>query len=510
MFESKTGDLATSTSPPSRGRSPANSEASLHSRPVSKVRASFVAVERPAEAGQGQQWGLRKSSDVGTMADIDEVQLDGTTSSIAAQNQQPANQVNRPTMDEETNGTGESVANEESHTTPRKPAEIDGGLGAILKGSAFEASPSDTVAVGAEDQVATSTKSKPIAKPKPTSQSASLAKRMKDSRTDPPPKGNFIASRNAVPVLPVGGRIRPLMSTKPPTTPKSPLPKTPTSPNIQNKISSPNTATIGDSGKSKSKASLGSPTLTKPDHKSSPPAAPKVTQPTKSKASDTLPTSNGVKKDTSPTSPKGKTRPRSPTRSARPPAAATARTTPSVAKASAVPNHPASQTSTTASAGTRSLATTQPKKSMTKTPNAATASSLAKKASRASLASQQDGHDIPKSRTSSVHKAPAEGFLARMTRPTASFAQKTHEKLQVHSPPRERKPMAKPKLRKSMGKLEDDKENVADTNDIEDHGRQDLAPSTDGGVDGQALQAEIPAQPLAAGQQGAESTRKTS
>jgi hypothetical protein len=96
-----------------------------------------------------------------------------------------------------------------------------------------------------------------------------------------------------------------------------------------------------------------------------------------------------------------------------------------------------------------------------------------------------------------------------MTRPTASFAQKTHEKLQVHSPPRERKSMAKPKLRKSPGKLEDDKENLADANEIEDHEAQDTVPHADGGVDGPAPQAEISVQPLAAGQQGGESTEGT-
>ena len=93
-----------------------------------------------------------------------------------------------------------------------------------------------------------------------------------------------------------------------------------------------------------------------------------------------------------------------------------------------------------------------------------------------------------------------------MTRPTASFAQKTHEKLQVHSPPRDRKSGSKPRLRKSTGKVEDDKENVADTNGIEDHGAQDAAP--DGGevVEEAAPEAEVSAQPLAAGQQGGEST----
>ena len=509
MFENKTGDLATSTSPPSRGRSPADSEASLPSRPVSKVRASFVAVERPTEAGQGQQWGLRKTSDVGTMADINKEQLDGAASSRTAPDQEPAIPVERPSMHEQTNGTGGSAASEGRHTTPQKIAEMDGGLGVILKGSAFESSPSETVNIGDKDEPATSTASKSMAKPKPISQSASLATRMKDARKDPPPKGNYIASKNATSILPADGRIRPLIATKSPTTPKSPPQKAPTSPNIQKKPSSPNVKTTEDSSKATSKTSVRSPTLPKPDRKSLPLAGSKATQPTKTKASDALPTSNGIKKDVSPTSPKGKVRPRSPTRSARLPAAATAPTTASVAKASTGPIRPASRTSTAATAGARNVATTQHNKSTTKPPSAATASSLAKKASRASLASQHDGHDNAKSRTSTVQKAPAEGFLARMTRPTASFASKTHDKLQVHSPPKERKATAKPKVRKSTGKLEDDQENLAHTNGIGDHGAQDLARGANGDANGQAPQAGVSTQPLAAGQQEADSSQET-
>ena len=69
--------------------------------------------------------------------------------------------------------------------------------------------------------------------------------------------------------------------------------------------------------------------------------------------------------------------------------------------------------------------------------------------------------------------------------------------------------MAKPKPRKSTGRLEDDKENVADANGIEDHGAQDLAHSSDGVVDGGALRGELSARPLAAGHQVAETAQET-
>jgi hypothetical protein len=64
--------------------------------------------------------------------------------------------------------------------------------------------------------------------------------------------------------------------------------------------------------------------------------------------------------------------------------------------------------------------------------------------------------------------------------------------------------MAKPKPRKSTGRLEEDKENVADANGSEDHGAPDLARSNDGAVDGAAPPGELSTQPLAAGHQDAE------
>jgi hypothetical protein len=431
------------------------------------------------------------------MADMNTAQVDGTASLKTVQDKEPASTVNHPSADEQTNGTGGLATADEADATTQKHAEVDGGLGLILKGSAFESSPSETANAGAVAQP-NSAKSKPAAKQTSASQSASLATRMKDARKEPPPKGNFIASKNAISVLPPGGRIRPLASTKSPTTPKSPQQKTSISPNAQK----PKPAHTNESEKTTSKTLLRSPTLPKPEHKPLATAGPKATQPIKTKASDAVPQCNGVKKDISPTSPKSKARPRSPTRPARLPAAAAAPTTASVAKTSSAPNRPASRASTTAIANGKNLTTSQHNRSIAKLPNSATAASLAKKTSRASLASQAGSHDLPKSRTSIVTKAPDEGFLARLTRPTASFAQKTHEKLQVHSPPRERKPAAKPKLRKSTGKLEDEKESAADTNGTEDHGAQDTTADSNGIVEGAVPQAEISAQPLAAGQHG--------
>lgn len=67
---------------------------------------------------------------------------------------------------------------------------------------------------------------------------------------------------------------------------------------------------------------------------------------------------------------------------------------------------------------------------------AATNASVRKQSSRLSLANNAS-NDRPGSRASTVGIKPvADGFLARLTRPTASSAGKAHEKIEVKSPPR--------------------------------------------------------------------------
>jgi len=109
--------------------------------------------------------------------------------------------------------------------------------------------------------------------------------------------------------------------------------------------------------------------------------------------------------------------------------------------------------------------------------NNTTRASLAKKSSRASLA---NGEDRPKTRTSTVHRPADEGFLARLTRPTAASAQKTHEKAQVNSPPRQRQTSAShtvPKKpgRKSLNLATKDSSAARPATDGEQHPIEDTA-----------------------------------
>src|SRR5271154_2137583 len=155
IFENKTSDH--STSPPSRGRSPGGSDASLHSRPVSKVRATFVAVERPDEAGQGQQWGLRKASDVA----IEEAERAIETSRPTRESNQASSNSEPPQTTTVVKGVR---SRNQSDTVQSKnhnmaSSENAGGLGAILKGSAFEdsAAPASSAAPPQQQSFLTTT-----------------------------------------------------------------------------------------------------------------------------------------------------------------------------------------------------------------------------------------------------------------------------------------------------------------------------------------------------------------
>lgn len=78
-----------------------------------------------------------------------------------------------------------------------------------------------------------------------------------------------------------------------------------------------------------------------------------------------------------------------------------------------------------------------------------------RKTSRPSLPGPSNASEKSKSRTSTgAPKAADEGFLARMMRPTASSASKTHEKVEVKTPPKKQHLPLRPK-RKSAVNEED-------------------------------------------------------
>ncbi|KAK5943601.1 hypothetical protein PMZ80_004609 [Knufia obscura] len=431
MFENKHSDQ--STSPPSRGRSPNGSISSAHSRPVSKVRASFVAVERPGEAGQPAQFGLRKQSDVSSMAEVREEAI----------------------MDDGGNVMNKSVTNEAPASSANEP-----DLGAILKGSPFEGSPvqepeqSDSATKTETPKPQVSEKNSPE-KPKMNGNTSKVV-----GKTPPKEQSNPKAG-SATPKTTKPNKLLPAALNTKAAAPKSKdsptMPKK--SPVLQKKPQQSPTTANGHGptikprgGVSKIQGVMQSANKAKDERaKTDQSKSDTAKEEKKTTAKDVKPPSvaskptaaskaHAQKQDSASAEPK---QPKSPTttRPVKLPAAATKPTAASAAR------HDANYESEEAA-----KATAEKVSRMVGAPrvaNTTTRSSLAKKSSRASLA---NGDDRPKTRSSTVHKPADEGFLARLTRPTAASAQKRHEKAQVNSPPRQRQTPASNTVSKKPGR----------------------------------------------------------
>ena len=414
MFENKGTDQ--STSPPSRGRSPSGSVNSGNSRPVSKVRASFVAVERPRDISAGQQWGLRKASDVSSMAEVKENETGNDvtrTSTVVTQNPEPIKSPTSP------------------HTSQDS---MDGGLGSILKGSSFEGTPKKQIQ---KDNTSPTKDSSPLSQKKePTatngvgSKAAEVIKKMQSNeKPGPLPSTSLITKPDAKPIK--NPHPKPLVkpSPKPPRSPKvdKPSPKTPTSPVTARSLVRGGPAKIKGVMESAKRATEAREAVKKEPPKPMSKKEPGSKPVSREVETQPKPKVNGVKKEAVNSPTKSTTTPKSPTRPSKLPSAATATTATTAAKrdSQAPAQQPAKK-----SAPRASLPASQ-----SRATGATAASALHKKSSRASLA--PNGHDRPKSRVS-LNK-PDDGFLARMMRPTQSSQQKTHEKALVESPPRAHK-----------------------------------------------------------------------
>lgn len=435
MFENKHSDQ--STSPPSRGRSPNGSTSSANSRPVSTVRTSFVAVDRPGETGQPAQLGLRKQSDVSSMAEVEEQAMSedsGSAVDNSATNEAPASSVNEP------------------------------GLGAILKGSPFEGSPLSRPEQPASATKPETPKSQVVKSPEKPKMNGSTTKatpemskaQFKEQST---PKAESAPGTTAKPTKPVPTSLNTKTaapkSINSPTTPKkSPLlqkkaQQSPTTVNghgpairprggvskIQGVMQSANKAK--DERVKAEQSRMEAPKEEKKNiakNVKPPSVASKPTAASKAHAQKQEPASVEPKQPRSPTT----------TRHVKLPAAATKATAASAARKDA--NYE-SEEAAKATAERVSRMVGAPRVA-----NASTRASLAKKSSRPSLANGDDRPKTPKARTSTVHKLADESFLARLTRPTAASAQKTHEKVQVNSPPRQRQTSASHNAPKKPGR----------------------------------------------------------
>ncbi len=389
---------------------------------MSKVRASFVAVERPADISSGQQWGLRKASDVSSMAEVKESEAVPRTSTIET-----------PKEPEQT----------KSPTSPHTSKQsIDGGLGSILKGSAFDGTPQKRphekkTPIKASSPATKKTQAK--VSPGLGSRAADVTKKMQSSKARPatPPKTTTPTKSDAKPIKTAASKpaINPT-----PASPRSPRlerssPKTPTSPATPKSTVRGGPAKIKGVIESAQRAKDGREAVKKEQPKPVPkkvheaktiPERKTQSNPVAKKEleSQLKPKVNGVKKEAVNPAMAKPTSPRAPTRPGKLPSAVTATTAAAAAK---YESQPSTQQPARKAAPRASLPVIS-----TRATTGTTSSAAHKKSSRASLAAI--GIERPKSRASL--NRPDEGFVARMMRPTRSSSQKTHEKAQVDSPPR--------------------------------------------------------------------------
>ena len=486
-----------SSSPSSRDRSPAGSEAvkGNESRPVSKVRTSFIAVDRigpmapavaskkvneeeknklgPTEGGEptsvmngtvdespllnGEKTVLPSTPKDDTEKVDEGKELNQINSAEGSGQYKPqtpsknanANKAgsNAEAESDKVNNTVNSVSAD--NVAISNHADQPEDLGDILKGAPFENEVQDNPeASGAQASDIPENESSPPKKK--ASPKASLPngqpKTRSTTKTSSPPKSQSSSSRPPAIDTKSGGPTEPAKTSASSSTNVNKSPRTPGSPDATGrqppvKAASPKQSipakASNNGGKEIRKAPI-------PRQTQAAAGAKTVTAPASRNRPGNPPTSNPVKKS-GPSSPTSKIRPKSPTRPVRLPAGATTATASSAAKTGeAPPPRPLGHTG--AAAGSKTSGPNRVQSGGTSregVPNAG--SSVRKASSRTSLPAASNPTSKPKARTSTAStKAPEGSFLARMMRPTQSSASKAHEKIEHAAVPR-RSNSTKPK-----------------------------------------------------------------
>ncbi len=491
-----------SVSPPSRDRSPAGPEAvtGSESRPISKVRTSFIAVQRSGSMALAVGLNKTNNEENNKLGQTGESEppsvmngIEGVSPKMNGDKTLPQSPMEngKSKADEGKHPDHNELANttspEESQTSSSKSvgANKDGsiaqagdensnadrseavdpgetskhsdqpsGLGDILKGAPFE-----NEVHGDSEASGTHATNNPESESSPRNQKAhntpSLPnggpRKQPGHKTSSPPKSKPGSSRPSTINTNKGPSESAKTSLTSPTHAKK-SPNPPGSPDVTShhppsKAGSPRqpipAKTSGNTAKEIKKAPI--PKQTQAPAAGRAPAAPA----TKPRPLNVSSASNPAKK-AGPSSPTLKVRPKSPTRPVRLPAAATATTASSAAKSGeAPPLRPASRTG--AAGGPKPSAVHRVQPSGASREAAATAgSSLRKSSSRPSLPAATNPIQKSKARTSTASaKAPEGSFLARMMRPTQSSASKVHEKIE-HAAVSAKSHGSKPK-RKSGG-----------------------------------------------------------
>ncbi|MCJ1373399.1 hypothetical protein MMC20_004627 [Loxospora ochrophaea] len=489
------------TTSPSRGRSPSVSESvgSSSSRPISKVRASFVAVERSGQFGP--QLGLRKmstsnSGDASAGGDgasdtpepesnSSNVEPSKVNGHIAANSQSAVSPVKEVGEQGTLDGSKDATASSEHPTTSdslrddNPSANPDKPVSAVEDETAnlLPADPKDanivangnTLTESAEDQaggvsgLASKAKSNDTSK---QSEAAALSSSNEHSTQADTQDVSAITNEGASGQLesqePSGGAVE--STSEPASSRPSAIATNVEAPSAEGQSAAKASVAAAKSPKKASMAKTPSAPSRQPLAKtaspkqsiqakepskntSKEPAKAPIKKPSRASLGPNGHTGSGPKSKPASASSTGpsageastssfvKPRPKSPTRPVRLPQSATASTASSAAKlGGSAPSRSPSRVSNATTNFTRKPSTLNKDRPAAHSKAASsTRASLQNKPSRTSLPANARIPERPKSRASNVPTD--DSFLARMMRPTASSASKTHEKVEVKSPP---------------------------------------------------------------------------
>ncbi|RHZ70889.1 hypothetical protein CDV55_105045 [Aspergillus turcosus] len=375
-------------SPPPRGRSPIGSDHTGTPRPLSKVRASFISVDRTSQGSPVS--GLRSPSS----------SIDGAAPPSRGRS------VNSEDFEAVLKSSNSSSSPSNSPNAAGKPAADQ-----PQKNSSTEP------LIKAQGAIQTSTgevsqREKTVSAPRTSTETAPAKTAQKPTKTVTKRPSNVNV-----------GKTNSATKSSSTAAPRSPAhPRTPTSPAKPSTERTTRSATSAKAAATKDDHAAATRTAAhKPSRASLNPTAKPATRPVRG--------SMPARDSTKPATADDRN-----TRPSRVPPSKTASSLSSTAKGGAGPG-------LTRKPSTLKKAVNASKSRAT-TP---TAASVRKQASRPSLSGHL-GTDRPHSRVSNASTRPVDdSFLARMMRPTASSASKVHDKVEIKSPPRTSKPAGAPR-----------------------------------------------------------------
>lgn len=447
------------TSPPSRGRSPVSSDTSGSTRPLSRVRASFVTVDGVVQSNPGSP--LRKTSG-----------RSDTSSMFGPQINQEDVEARRQNVISPTPG---SLGDSQNGTLAQDAA------GAQAEGP-VKVAPAPK-ATGNEESMAPRKENAPVK----TQQTSTNVQTSTGSQASPDKAGPTVLTK----------RPSNIHGTRNNATSKlaSTTASTTTKPSTDN--TAPKQLSAREVAKERSNAIA---------HKSS---RASLNPGAKTSArTNRGPTPSKELSATSPTNVPGMPGTKSPTKPVRLPASATAPTQASSARLG--PGSASSgRTSTTASTLTRKPSSLK-SAGTGQTRTSASAAGVRRQSSRPSLP-VQTAHERPSSRASDVGSTRPlnEGFLARMMRPTESSRSKTHDKPDAKPVPKNTtvakaprlstaKPATtQPKAKIAASKPQSEKPHVAEVESAQEDDVKPVQPRQESEVNNEAASTVIPQEPIA-------------